>query len=584
MAPVMARQFHKLQAPPFHRIPSSGIPLEVLTKPTMSPLCAKAWQLALANHPDQEWVGALLQGMQHGFRIGLQSAPQCRTAISNTPSARVNAMVVDQFIHDQITQGYMAGPFPPHLCTNLVTSSMAVIPKKTPGKWRVIVDLSSPKGTSVNDSIRRQYTHLAYSSVDDAAHVMHYLGKNSLMAKIDIKDAYRIIPVHPEDRPFLAVRWRDSVFVDCQLPFGLASAPAIFSAVGEALEWVLRQRGVRAVIHYVDDFLLLGTQDSSECQQALITTLATCEELGVPIATNKTEGPSTAITFLGIELDSSTMSVSLPIDKLHKLRSLVDELIGAKVVRDMHKFESLLGHLVHAAKVCPLGNAFLNALFSLKATMKPGQIRRLNLEARADLAWWKLLLDNWSGTSAQQFLLLRNPDHHLYTDASGSWGCGGWAASQWFQVKWTPSLSLPTIALKELLPAVIAVAVWGPQWRGCLIVCHCDNAAVVTQINRLHARDPRASHMLRCLAFFQAVFECRLRATHIAGAANTGADRLSRNRVSSFLHAGSQYTSTPTQVPVQLLHILSLPSPDWTSPHLREMFNGSWQLASRSQP
>ena len=168
------------------------------------------------------------------------------------------------------------------------------------------------------------------------------------------------------------------------------------------------------------------------------------------------------------------MSVSLPIDKLHKLRSLVDELIGAKVVRDMHKFESLLGHLVHAAKVCPLGNAFLNALFSLKATMKPGQIRRLNLEARADLAWWKLLLDNWSGTSAQQFLLLRNPDHHLYTDTSGSWGCGGWAASQWFQVKWTPSLSLPTIALKELLPAVIAVAVWGPQWRGCLIVCHTD--------------------------------------------------------------------------------------------------------------
>ena len=45
------------------------------------------------------------------------------------------------------------------------------------------------------------------------------------------------------------------VFIDRQLPFGLASATAIFSAVGEALEWVLRQREARAVVHYLDDFL-----------------------------------------------------------------------------------------------------------------------------------------------------------------------------------------------------------------------------------------------------------------------------------------------------------------------------------------
>ena len=99
-----------------------------------------------------------------------------------------------------------------------------MIPKKTPGKWRIIVDLSSPKDASVNDATRRQYTHLAYLSVDDTAHAMHHLGRESLMAKIDVKEAYKIIPVHPEDRSFLAVCWRDSVFVDCQLPFGLASA------------------------------------------------------------------------------------------------------------------------------------------------------------------------------------------------------------------------------------------------------------------------------------------------------------------------------------------------------------------------
>ena len=583
MAPMMARLFCKLQAPPFHEVPRSGIPPEVLTKPIASPLHVGAWRRALSSHPDQEWVRTILHGMQTGFRIGLQAAPHCRTATSNTPSAREHASVVDQFIQRQVSQGYMLGPFPPHACSNLITSSIAVIPKKTPGKWRVIVDLSSPRDASVNDSTRRQYTHLAYSSVDDAAPAIHHLGRDSLMAKIDVKEAYRIIPVHPEDRPFLAVRWRDSVFVDCQLSFGLPSAPAIFSAVGEALEWVLRQRGVRAVVHYVDDFLLLGAPASPECQQALSTTLATCEELGMPIAPDKTEGPSTRITFLGIELDPSNMSASLPPDKLQKLRGMVGELSGAKVVRDRHKLESLIGHLVHASKVCPLGNAFLSALFTLKASMRPGQTRRMNLEARADLAWWGMVLDHWSGTSMQQFILLRKPDLHLYTDASGSWGCGAWVSAQWFQIQWTPSITLPSIALKELFPIVVAVAVWGSLWKGHLVMCHCDNAAVVAQVNRLHARDPQASHLLRCLAFFQALYECRLRATHIPSSTNLRADQLSRNRVISHRHTESQFASTPTQVPARLVHVLSLPSPDWTSPHLREMFNGSWQQVSQIQ-
>ena len=99
--------------------------------------------------------------------------------------------------------------------------------------------------------------------------------------KLDIRDAYRIIPVHPEERTFLGVQWNNSVYVDCQLPFGLASAPAIFNALADALEWILRQRGIRAVVHYLDDFLLLGAPGSSECSQALAVTLATCQELGV---------------------------------------------------------------------------------------------------------------------------------------------------------------------------------------------------------------------------------------------------------------------------------------------------------------
>ena len=584
MAPIMARQFCKLQGPPFHLTPSTGVPQCLASRPVATPLRPEAWRQALAKHPNPAWVAALVQGIQQGFRIGLQEHPQCRPRLTNTPSARDHSEVVDQFVQAQVSQGYMAGPFPAQDCANIITSGIAVIPKKTPGKWRVIVDMSSPQNASVNDYLRRELTHVAYASIEDAAHLMHHLGHNCQLAKLDIKEAYRIIPVHPEDRVFQGIRWKDAVYVDCQLPFGLASAPAIFSAVSQALEWILRQRGVRAVIHYMDDFLLLGAPGTPECSQALEITTTTCKELGIPLAEEKTEGPTTALAFLGIQLNAAVMSASLPADRLIKLQAMVKDLAGARVVRDRHKLESLVGHLVHASTVFPIGKAFLNALFALKSILPPGQARRLNLEARGELAWWDLLLENWPGISVHQFLLLRQPDHHLYTDAAGSWGCGAWAQPHWFQVPWSNQTPLTTIATKELLPIVLAVAVWGRLWRGHLVLCHCDNTAVVSQVNRLHARDPQASHMLRCLAFLQALHDCRIRAVHLAGAANTDADHLSRNRRDHFIQGRSQASAIPTQVPPELVAFISQQAPDWTSSHWRETFSAFWQREWRNLP
>ena len=579
MAPILAQQFVKLQAPPFHKPLIEGVPQAMREKPIVTPLRAEAWQKALAAHPNQEWVTTLVEGMRSGFRAGMQESPKCRASTTNTPSGRDHAGIVDEYIQAQVSKGYMAGPFPKAKCAGVITSSLAVIPKKTPGKYRIIVDMSSPRSASVNDNIQRQYTHVAYSSVEDAAHLMQHCGPSSLLAKIDIQEAYRIVPIHPEDRPFLGICWQGQIYADCQLPFGLSSAPAIFSALGEALEWVLRQRGIRAVIHYLDDFLFVGRHGSTECQQALITTLATCEELGVPLAPDKTEGPTTSLTFLGIELSTAPLAVSLPADKLARLRSLVRQYLGARVVRDKQAFESLVGHLVHATKVLPLGKAFLNALFAIKAELKPGQARRINLDARAELAWWDSLLDNWVGLSVQQFLLLRCPDHHLHSDASGSWGCGAWALPHWFQIPWSRVAPLATIALQELFPIVLAVAVWGPMWKGHLVLCHCDNAAVVSQLNKLHARNIRASHMLRCLAYLQAVYDCRLRAVHVVGTRNSSADELSRNKVDSFLGKQPQVSPAPTQVPLTWVNLIGQPNPDWTSAHWRAMFNDSLKQA-----
>ena len=99
------------------------------------------------------------------------------------------------------------------------------------------------EGSSVNDSIAKELCSLAYTSVDKVVGCILKLGKGSLLAKMDLKQAYQNIPVHLQDRLLLGMEWQGDVFVDKALPFGLRSAPLIFSALADCLQWIMEQRG-----------------------------------------------------------------------------------------------------------------------------------------------------------------------------------------------------------------------------------------------------------------------------------------------------------------------------------------------------
>ena len=116
-----------------------------------------------------------------------------------------------------------------------------MLPKRNQlNKWRLIVNLSSLTGHSINDGIDPQLCSLSYVSVDDIAASVLKLGRGALLAKSDIKHAYRQIPVHPQDRVLLGLQWQGRYFMDATLPFGLRSAPIIFFSVADALEWIVR--------------------------------------------------------------------------------------------------------------------------------------------------------------------------------------------------------------------------------------------------------------------------------------------------------------------------------------------------------
>ena len=189
------------------------------------------------------------------------------------------------------------------------------------------------------------------------AELVRSWGRGALLAKLDIESAYRIVPIHPDDRSVLGMKWKGAIYIDTCLPFGLRSAPMIFTALANALGWIFTQHEVRDVTHYLDNFLIVGDPGSSECSVALNVALELCGHLGVPIAEQKLQGPTTSLSFLGIEVDTMAMELRLHQEKLGQLKVMIQDWKARKSC-SKRELLSLIGHLQHACKVVRSGRSF----------------------------------------------------------------------------------------------------------------------------------------------------------------------------------------------------------------------------------
>ena len=532
----------------------------------ITPLRVDAWRRALSSHPDVELRDYILNGICQGFRIGFSHNSQStRPSQSNMLSARDHPEPVREYLQTEIEAGRVIGPLNRALFPSVQISRFGVIPKRAqPNKWRLILDLSSPANASVNDGISPDLCSMHYASIDDAAKIVSSVGRGAQLAKLDIAHAYRNVPIHPQDRPLLGMEWEGKLYIDTVLPFGLRSAPKVFSALADSLEWILIHQGITHCIHYLDDFLTV-TQDVTQCHTNLHTMLQVCTELGFPIKQEKVEGPSSTLTFLGIELDSVEMQMRLPPVKLDRLKTTVAEWTRKRAARK-REILSLIGQLAHACKVVAPGRTFLRRLIDLSC--KPKLLDhwvRLNEDARSDIRWWDCFLDTWNGVSCVHSLIPAPPDEVIYTDASGSWGCGAIWEPQWLQRPWRDLWEGVSIAVKELLPIVLAVGVWGRYWIQKHILVLCDNMAIVEVFKSRTSHHKTIMHLLRCLHFLEAHWEITLRVKHIAGVRNLAADAISRNSLQALRLAAPGAAESPTEIPQGLWDILTSDI-DWTSP------------------
>lgn len=224
---------------------------------------------------------------------------------------------------------------------------------------------------------------------------------------------------------------------------------------------------------------------------------------------------------------------------------------------------SLIGQLQHTCKVVHPGRTFLRCMIDLSTWAKEMH-HYLCLNAAFSNA--AMFLGDWNWVS----MIIRHPwlsyQAIITSDASGSWGCGAFNSSleaELLQLKWPESWSSIHITSKELIPIIIATAVWGRKWQGNVVQCMCDNVAVVALV----------MHLLRCLFFFQAVFSLSLHAVHLPGKINIAADCLSRDNLPSFFQQVSKAGTHPTLLPEEHLNALIHYHPDWTSKNWTVWFN-----------
>ncbi|XP_057312156.1 uncharacterized protein LOC130653651 [Hydractinia symbiolongicarpus] len=465
----------------------------------------------------------------------------------------VHASKVDEAILKELNRGHTVGPFDCPPLPSFHCSPLGAAPKKD-GSIRVILDLSSPQGFSVNDGISKDSYSVTYSSFDEAIDMVRELGRDCFLAKLDIKHAFRLCPVHPDDWYLLGYKWQGRYFFDVVLPFGGRSSPFTFNHFADLLHWILQYlASIRQLLHYLDDFIT-GNSSKAACQNIinLIQQVFNC--LGVPLAPKKIVGPSRVLTYLGIEIDTSEFVIRLPQDKFDAILSLLRVWKGKKKCTKKELL-SLIGLLSFACKVVKSGRIFLRRLIDLSTTVSSLYHHiSVTSESRKDIEWWLNFLPSWNGMAVIQTSFLTSESLNMFTDASMS-GLGGFYNGKWFSIPFSNTNNY-SITFLELLAVVIAVHSWGEKWSDTQVIIFTDNEAIVRIWSTGSCKCEHIMKLVRLLFYFTANHNINLLMRHICGTSNIYADLLSRLQVAKFKEQCPYAEELPTPIPSSISECL----------------------------
>ena len=355
--------------------------------------------------------------------------------------------------------------------------------------------------------------------------------------------------------------------------FGASISCAIFQSFSDALKYLIefRTQIPDSVTNYLDDFLFLALTILA-CNFLIQSFLNLCQEIGVPIALDKTEWASECVVFLGILLDGRHLMLRLPMEKRQKAIAMLQKMVDKKK-STVKELQQLCGYLNFLCKAIFPGRPFIRRMYAkyskimkipsrncykeaetaLEAfSLKQYHHVRLDAEFKADCkVWLQFLADEQLYTTVNRPMIdllamdITSEEICFCSDASASsvLGYGCIYQTKWISGIWEREFiqkEKPSIEYLELFTLCAGLFTWESFLTNCRIIIFCDNISVCHMLNKLTSSCKNCMVLIRMLTLNGLRFNRRVKAKYISTKANFLADALSRNQLKRFRRLGPQ--------------------------------------------
>lgn len=259
--------------------------------------------------------------------------------------------------------------------------------------------------------------------LEDYRTVLKLIHSNCFFTSIDLKDAYYLVPIKTDHKKYLKFVFEGNYFSFNCLPFGLCTAPFVFTKILKPVLKVLRTKGI-ICIAYLDDLLIISqTKENAQKDVDFVKTLLM--ELGFIINNIKSNlVPVQKCLYLGFVFDSVIGEMSLPVKKRENIVKQILEIVAKKQCSIL-VLAKLIGKLVAAGPATKYGWVYLKRLemakFRALTAANNSYNRKIVISPSIinDLMWWHKTLSK--GTGIQIFN--QGFELEVYSDASKSgWG------------------------------------------------------------------------------------------------------------------------------------------------------------------
>lgn len=400
-------------------------------------------------------------------------------------------------------------------CPGDFFSTIFVIPKKS-GGFRPVINLKGLNRFLV-------YRHF---KMEGAYLLKHLVRKGDYFIKLDLKDAYFPLAICPEHRRFLKFQWKGIVYEFCTMPFGLSSAPWAFTKIMRSVVAALRNKGIKLIV-YLDDMLIIGPDPAAVLRDFQIVS-SLLESLGFVINWDKSvTSPAQIMEFLGLIVDSTRLSVSLP---PAKVASIIEKCADAYSRRSvtLRAVASILGDFAWASTALTFASAHYRAIqaqyIGCSASRELSEKITLDNGSLEDLRWW---IENLKASNGKP-LTVSDPDIIIYSDASLT-GWGGFCNGVRTRGQWGILDRQRHINDLELLAALHSLRSFIPHGSGLSVLLYMDNATAVSYVNKKGGSRSRSlNEVALAIINWCELRSISLRAVYLPGSLNFIADQESR--------------------------------------------------------